>query len=280
MPELTPSRVLRYGFAFIVVLFLIGLSFFLLSPKVSLWEIYLAFLLLLVLVSLILVYRKLVINFMDNRSEVRSAAAQEQALLYLFQQIKPKRAFPRMRSYAASPDFLCLLYDLIREHKPKLVLECGGGVSTLVSAYALQQNGKGKVLALEHDSYYAELSSRNLKNHGLGGIAHIIHAPLKSYLIGEDEIPWYDLSDLPSDRPIDLLVVDGPPSTLHAKARYPAYPLLKDRLSPNAIILVDDGIRPAEQQMVKRWAEMMHPHVQLDWIPTEKRAAVLSCSPE
>ncbi len=274
MPELTPSRVLRYGFAVVGILLFVGLFLFWLSPNARLWDAYLALLLLILLSSLVLVYRKLVINFIDSRKEVRHAAAQQQALHYLFQRINPNRTLPKMRSYAASPDFLCLLYDLIREHKPGLVLECGAGVSTLISAYALQQNGKGRVVALEHDSYYADLSRRTLREHGLAEVAEVLHAPLKSYSVEGEEIPWYDLSSLPTDVEIDLLVVDGPPSTFHVRARYPAYPLLKDWLSSRAVILVDDGIRPAEREMVERWAQA-RPDFQLHWVPTEKRAAVL-----
>ncbi len=275
MKELTPKRVLRQGLLFWAGFVVLGSVVFGLSPNASWSDLYLALLLLSLLLLGILLYRKLVINFIDNRKEVRSAAAQNQALHYLFYRIKPRKAFPQMRSYAASPDFLCLLYDLIREHKPEVVLECGGGVSTLVSAYALEQNARGKVFALDHEAAYAEQTRHALKKHGLSGVGEVFHTPLTKYRIEGEEMPWYDLSCLPEQLKIDLLVVDGPPSTLHRYARFPAYPLLRSSLSPGAIILVDDCIRPAERQMVERW-KAAHPDLKIEWVFTEKRAAVLT----
>lgn len=42
-----------------------------------------------------------------------------------------------------------LLYSLIRKHKPKEVLELGPGITTLVIAQALYENGSGRVTAME-----------------------------------------------------------------------------------------------------------------------------------
>ncbi|HHJ49643.1 MAG TPA: class I SAM-dependent methyltransferase [Phaeodactylibacter sp.] len=274
MKELTPARVLRYGLILTGVLTFVAALFLWLSPNATLLQGFSVFLLLLLLLVSVLIYRKLVINFMDARTETRNAAAQQQALLYLFQKIEPRRALPQMRSYAASPDFLCLLYDLIREHKPHVVVECGGGVSTLISGYALEQNGSGRVLALEHDARYAAATEREIQRHGLQQRASVLHAPLTEAAVGEYRIPWYDLRGLPEELRIDLLVVDGPPSTLHELARYPAFPLLRERLSEQAVILADDCIRPAERRMVEMWAKEM-PGLTIQWVMTEKRAAVL-----
>ena len=275
MKELTPSRVLRYGLMLTGILAIAAALFFWLSPNVTLLQGFSVFLMLLLLLFSVFVYRKLVINFMDARAETRNAAAQQQALLYLFQKIEPSKALPQMRSYAASPDFLCLLYDLIREHEPQVVVECGGGVSTLISGYALEQNGSGKVLAMEHDAHYAAATEREIQRHGLQQRASVLHAPLTEAEVGKYRIPWYSLKDFPEALRIDLLVVDGPPSTLHELARYPAFPLLREHLSKQALILVDDCIRPAERRMVEMWAKEM-PGLTVRWVMTEKRAAVLA----
>ncbi len=65
---------------------------------------------------------------------------------------------------------------------------------------------------------------------------------------------WYDLPDLDKlPGKIDMLVVDGPPWKLQHLARYPALPVLFKYLSDNAVIILDDGNRPDEKEIVKLW---------------------------
>jgi predicted O-methyltransferase YrrM len=161
-----------------------------------------------------------------------------------------------MRLWAASPDFVNIAVALIREHRPQLVVEIGSGVSTLVSAYALRANGSGKLISLEHEATFTEVTARNLHSHQLDSIASVRHAPLQNLTIGQVDHPWYTtdaLPDLPDQ--IDLLVVDGPPSGTAAMARYPALPVLYDRLKVGAYVLVDDFMRDDEYAMVNRWLD-------------------------
>jgi hypothetical protein len=53
--------------------------------------------------------------------------------------------------------------------------------------------------------------------------------------------------------PIDLLIVDGPPALQDPTSRFPALPLLLDHLSPDAVILMDDGDRQGEKEVVEKW---------------------------
>ena len=62
---------------------------------------------------------------------------------------------------------------------------------------------------------------------------------------------WYALSDVPET--IDLLIIDGPPWTIHPQVRGAAE-VLFDRLSPGAIVLLDDAARPGERMVARRWA--------------------------
>ena len=52
---------------------------------------------------------------------------------------------------------------------------------------------------------------------------------------------------------IDFLIIDGPPSKGSHYARYPAIPLLFDKLSKDAIIILDDSKRKMEQEIVEKW---------------------------
>jgi hypothetical protein len=50
-----------------------------------------------------------------------------------------------------------------------------------------------------------------------------------------------------------MLVIDGPPATTQALARYPAVPLLRSTMSAACLIVLDDAARPDEQAAVARW---------------------------
>ena len=55
--------------------------------------------------------------------------------------------------------------------------------------------------------------------------------------------------------PIDLLLVDGPPSGEpgRERSRYPALPALEARLAPGAAVVLDDAGRPGERWVLERW---------------------------
>ena len=79
--------------------------------------------------------------------------------------------------------------------------------------------------------------------------ANIIYSPLKNY----KNFKWYDLSYVENIDSIDMLVIDGPPIKIGRNARYPAIPLLLDKLSKNAIILLDDANRSNEKATIENW---------------------------
>lgn len=65
---------------------------------------------------------------------------------------------------ALSPawDDLWTLYSTIRQKKPALVLEYGSGVSTILMAQALWENGAGKLISLENAPGWAEVTRSRL----------------------------------------------------------------------------------------------------------------------
>lgn len=71
---------------------------------------------------------------------------------------------------------------------------------------------------------------------------------------------------------IDLIVVDGPPANSHKDARYPALPLLADKMSKRAAILMDDGRR--EKRIAIQWVRE-YPEFWMEEIPTERDAIIL-----
>jgi predicted O-methyltransferase YrrM len=222
----------------------------------------------LVVIVQILIYRRLY-------HEQRDSYRQVEALFSLHNLLNIRYPLPPMREWVISPDLATVLIGLIRERKPRCVVEAGSGVSTLISAYCLQENGEGKVFSLEHQENFANVSSHNVARHGLSGIATILPAPLKRVDIRGTEWLWYDTAALAKiEGKINLLFVDGPLDRTQKLARYPALPLLFPYLSDDAVIVMDDGIREDEQRIVRLWLQEFE-GFELETVPTEKITFVL-----
>lgn len=230
-------------------------------------------------VALYLIYQRL------SGAIVRAGAAQAaqadntilqiESLLALYAEIRPEHGLPPMRGWAASPDFLRALAAQIGDGTPETVVECSSGVSTLVAAACLRRAGRGRVLSLEHDPVYAEKTRRLLRVHGLEAHAEVIDAPLVELALPGWQGQWYDASRLPAGLSIDLLVVDGPPWFSAELARYPAFPVLRDRLAPAARLLLDDADRVDERTIVERWLAAAPALTRRDAPACEKGCALL-----
>lgn len=201
----------------------------------------------------------LLLNFLDIKfkrlkQNQENLFDQNQALLSLYYDIKPVFGLPQLRKYAASPDFLKIITETISIEKPDVILECGSGASTIVTAYMLKKIGKGKVYSLDHDAYYGNQTRERIVEHGLQDFAEIIIAPLKPCTIDGQKYIWYDFGEkLPKG--INMVIVDGPPSKFHADIRYPVFPITYPLLRENSVILLDDYQRTPEKRMVKKWME-------------------------
>jgi len=167
------------------------------------------------------------------------------------------RPMPELGNWAISPSTLVWILDRLSDSSVRTILELGSGSSTIWFATALaKRGGEGRVVALESSADYAESTRTELAKHGLRDRAQVLHAPLVDTAVpGRDNQPWYDISVLPDLPPVDLLFVDGPVGSIADQVRYPAYPLLADRLAPRATVVLDDTVRPAEAAIVKAWKQ-------------------------
>jgi hypothetical protein len=68
-----------------------------------------------------------------------------------------------------------------------------------------------------------------------------------------------------------MLLIDGPPRLLRLDIRYPALPFFWARLSPGAIVLLDDAARASEQGIAKTW-QQNYPQAHYDYLRFEKGA--------
>lgn len=205
----------------------------------------------LILATLIVLLR--LVQLIFKRLEARSHDyAQIEALFSVYHYLKPQAILPPMRGYAGSPDFLKVILETLQKHRPKVIVEASSGVSSIVLSEWLRQHApEARHYALEHEERYAALTRKQIFNPN----SHVLYAPLQPYTVKGKTFHWYDCTELEGIGAVDLLIVDGPPSHEQEQARYPAVPLLAEQLSPKAIVIMDDGDRPAETMIAKRWAE-------------------------
>ncbi|MBF0256641.1 MAG: class I SAM-dependent methyltransferase [Gammaproteobacteria bacterium] len=176
--------------------------------------------------------------------------------------------------WSAAPDFLGLLVDHCLSHKPRVIVECSSGISTLMLAAACRLNGHGQVFSLENGAEFAQRTRQQLQRQGLSPQAQVLDAPLQPLVLNQTNFVWYDLSALPQ-LPLDMLVIDGPPGLLQPLSRYPALPLLFERLNAGASLFLDDAARADEQEIVRLWLEQF-PQLQRKDIPSERGCVRLS----
>ena len=192
------------------------------------------------------------IEMLALHRSAESQARRQEALLSLFATVQPTAPLPDMQDWAAAPDLLKKLFELILFERPEVIVEAGSGVSTLICAAALRRLGRGRVIALEHEAQFAEQSRAWLALHGLSDYAQVVHAPLVPHTVSGKTWHWYDLSQAGIET-VDLLLVDGPPRRTGPLARYPALPLLHRQLRSGGRILLDDAARRDEREIVRRW---------------------------
>jgi len=149
-------------------------------------------------------------------------------------------------SMAAWEDFIRAFLRCARETEGP-ILECGSGLSTVLLGLVAARTGT-KVYSLEHNAAWAERARRVLRAYGIASVEMLVN-DLRSY----GAYSWYDppLDLLPSN--FSLVVCDGPPGSTPG-GRYGLLPVMRKRLKPGCIILLDDAHRPEEREIAARWA--------------------------
>ena len=163
-------------------------------------------------------------------------------------------ALPGLGGWAiTAPVVSAIAGRLLLDDRPLTVLELGSGASTLWTALAISRSGRGRCVSLDHIAEFAQKTRDMLRANGVADLADVLYSPLVAQGVNGSTYEYYDLSVLPDDLAIDVLIIDGPPGIANANTRYPAIPLLYDRLQPGALIVVDDTIRADERKAMASW---------------------------
>jgi predicted O-methyltransferase YrrM len=211
----------------------------------------------------------------DVKTEIQQTFRQLEALQNLSAVLPPNDVLPATRGWAASPDLLMVLVDLVIAERPSLVVECGSGASTVWLALAMRRfEIDGRIIALDHDPVFGGKTRDLLARHDVRDLAEVRAAPLESFSLDGQTYSWYARRAWEDLTGIDLLFVDGPPATTGHRARYPALPLLSGSLSPVAIAVLDDLVVPDMQEVLRLWLDA-YPDLDSEILPLEKQAAIL-----
>lgn len=175
------------------------------------------------------------------------------ALSQLNELVPLKAPYPLLDGWAMDAVSMLSLLQEVLSRKPRLILECGSGTSTVWLAAALRQIGAGRLVSLDHLEDYAQQTREALAAQGLGGVAEVRSAPLVQVEVVDEAFKWYDPVTISDLHGVDFLIVDGPPESTGRYARFPALPLMARRLRAGALIVLDDTDRPDEGKIIERW---------------------------
>ncbi len=209
-----------------------------------------------------------------TRDEVHGLFNQLESMHFLRDRLNLREGMPYTTDWSAAPDFLKLIVEHCLEHKPKSIVECSSGLTTVMLARCCELNSLGHVYSLENGEEYAEKSRAHLRRYGLEERATVIHAPLQEYTLNNTEYQWYALKKLP-DKSIDMLVIDGPPGFIQKHSRYPALALLGDKLSDGGVIFMDDAARDDEREIVAMW-QSQFPMLKHRYVGTVRGCSLLT----
>lgn len=157
-------------------------------------------------------------------------------------------------SWSGAYEFLhACIAQALRTRAP--ILECGSGLSTLLVGRVAQDTG-ATLWALEHEPAWRTRVDDALVRAGVRG-ATVCDSPLTRY----GEFDWYTVPpSLPAR--FALVLCDGPPAATRG-GRYGLLPVLGDRLTADAVVLLDDAQREDEQEIARRWRDLFGHEPQL-----------------
>jgi predicted O-methyltransferase YrrM len=179
-------------------------------------------------------------------------------------------AFLPWTGFALSPGAILKILTLAEFQRPRVIVELGAGLSTVVFARYMRyvERAGARLISADDNEQWLGVIDEYLARERLGDHAELVTAPRrpwsgKSGLAGEEDEAWnYELPDrwysiepileTLDGEEIDLLVIDGPKGK-GTISRYPALPELHEHLAEEAVVILDDAQREPEQECAARW---------------------------
>jgi predicted O-methyltransferase YrrM len=157
--------------------------------------------------------------------------------------------------YSAREEYLAACIDeALRSDGP--ILECGSGISTLLVGHIATKR-RQRYWALEHLPEWAARVRRYLDRYSVDSVI-VCTTPLHAY----GSFSWYKPPLAAMPQSLHLVICDGPPGATMG-GRYGFVPILRERLRPGCVILLDDAEREEERIIATRWAQELGASLQI-----------------
>lgn len=179
------------------------------------------------------------------------------------------------RDWAISRELETGLIDLLRERKPRTVLELGAGLSTIILLRYATQTGARTIHLDQPGSAYANML----------GCLRLAGLPLDSVRAAPIAADFYcDSETRDCNEPFDLVIVDGPRGS-RGRSSAAGVQFLARVIGRNSIVVIDDTNRPAEARLAAQVANWFGPDSfnrrdVTDSVYTHRRSTLLFPRPE
>jgi len=185
----------------------------------------------------------------------RRAVAQAMRIFRRFD-LDVLRPRPQPGRWSADLETLGFLVALLEQLQPARVLEFGAGLSTRALAWASRRTSHPfTVVSVDHDQEYLEITRHQLAEQDPSAPVQFVWAPLAARRCAGRVVPVYQgaMEQVGMHAAADLIVVDGPPSSLGGRTGVLSQAM--ERARAGTVVLLHDADRPAERQTLACWQE-------------------------
>ncbi|RLD69121.1 MAG: hypothetical protein DRI87_09900 [Bacteroidetes bacterium] len=171
-----------------------------------------------------------------------------------------------------SMSFTAILHILneIVIHEKKNIIEFGSGISTIYIARLLKEmNWDCRFYSVDTNKEWIAKMKQILEKESLQDKVVFIEAGITDVpdpLKFKDQTKWYDTNllnkALKSTGDYDLVIVDGPNGWTCPYARNSAVPFLKEKMTDNVTVFLDDTRRSNEMEIIKNWQSLLNLEVE------------------
>lgn len=161
---------------------------------------------------------------------------------------------------------LCLINALIEKLRPKNILEFGCGVSTQFICDVIKDHNDCNFHSVENIEKFLIQTKSSLETNS--NTVNFILAPIEPMLIDSCLFVTYSkslLNKLDKNTHLDLVIIDGPLGRIFRRDA-PLF-LIKDKLHPGSIVLLDDSNRPREQEALTLWKKIFGDSIEIIEVP-------------
>ena len=156
--------------------------------------------------------------------------------------------------WALDGETISFLWRMLQRERPKVIIECGAGVSTLIFAKSLAMNRFAStdftsVVSLEQNLGVKKAVERRLERCGLQQGVTVFHSPVSNE--GDYQFEPNELREHLGLEKVDWLVIDGPAGPDSCRAS--TLPYLARFCRPGARWFLDDAFRDGELEILNEW---------------------------